>query len=133
MPLPTTAEMLAVLANTALEKSDIDSASVEVFAADGHPRITFASSGDPGTDRGAVGQINGEICMSQTLGELSLTGPVIVRPKDDDATLACAANALRYLATLLERAATGTDQDQPVQMDRSTAVRFAENVLSGLG
>ncbi|WP_333745553.1 hypothetical protein [Streptomyces sp. IBSBF 2950] len=133
MPLPTAATLLTGLAATALTQFEVevDPATLETVTTHEGARITFASSGDPATDRGLVEQINAELCISQDprLDHLQ----VVVRPSDDDATLAAAANSLRHLATLLDRAVAGTAQGQPLQMDRATALRFAENVLSSVG
>lgn len=133
MPLPTATALLTSLAATALtELSDeVDPATLQTVTTHDGARITFASSGDPATDRGLVEQINGQLCMSSDPRLDNLQ--VVVRPSDDDATLAAAANSLRHLATLLDRAIAGTDQNQPAQMDRPTALMFAENVLSSVG
>ncbi|MCF1592446.1 hypothetical protein [Streptomyces muensis] len=133
MPLPTAATLLTGLAANALLEfeAEVDPATLEAVTTHEGARITFASSGDPATDRGLVEQINGELCLSRDPRLDNLA--VVVRPSDDDATLAAAANSLRHLATLLDRAAAPTDQDPPAQMDRATALRFAENVLSSVG
>ncbi|MFF4409885.1 hypothetical protein [Streptomyces sp. NPDC001404] len=133
MPVPaSTTMLLTLLANTALEDFEIDHRSVAASVTnDGRTSITFASSGDPTVDRTAIEQINGELCIYQRLDKLDLTTPVLVRPQDDDATLRAAADALRYLATLLDRTVSGTDQ--PGQVDRDTALKFAENILGGIG
>ncbi|MFD5452242.1 hypothetical protein [Streptomyces sp. NPDC127100] len=125
--LRSTAALLTTLAATALQDQDIDMKSIEVSEADGLALITFASSGDAAYDRGMVELINGELCLSQ---DPRIPQPVYVRPKDDDAALAAAADSLRHLATLLDRSRTGAPQQQ---MDRTTALRFAENVLSSTG
>ncbi|MFF2571133.1 hypothetical protein [Streptomyces sp. NPDC058084] len=130
MPLPANATTLLALAATALEDIDsIDTTTLDASIAHDLATITFTSSGNPATDRYAIEQINGELCVRQ----LDLTLPVIVRPKDDDATLAAAADSLRHLATLLDRVLSGTDQEAPLQMGRGTALKFAENVLSSVG
>ncbi|MER5302208.1 hypothetical protein ABT039_22495 [Streptomyces lasiicapitis] len=123
--------LLTGLAATALQDSDIDPASIEVSVANGQASITFASTGDPAHDRDAAEQISGELCISLQTSELTM--PIVVRPKEDEAALAAAADSLRHLATLLDRARTADDPAQPAQMGRATALRFAENVLSNVG
>ncbi|MDX3165945.1 hypothetical protein PV516_19345 [Streptomyces scabiei] len=129
MPLPTPAKLLTSIAATALLDSglDIDPTTIKAVATGKEARITFASSGDPAVDRGMAEEITGELCMSRDPRLDNLQ--VVVRPSDDDATLAAAANSLRHLANLLDLAAAGT----PAQMDRATALHFAENVLSSVG
>lgn len=130
MPVQSTAIQLVSLAAQALDELDtVDAASLDAFSAYGLATITFASTGDPATDRQAVERINGELCLQNHLG---LTQPITVRPKGDDATLAAAADSLRQLATLLDRV-LGNEPDQPRPMDRKTALQFAENVLSSVG
>ncbi|MER0443106.1 hypothetical protein ABR738_00695 [Streptomyces sp. Edi4] len=131
MPMQSTAALLIALASQALDGlNSVDTRTLDAFAAHGLATITFASTGDPATDRQAVERINGELCL---LDQLDLTLPVTVRPSDDNATLAAAADSLHHLATLLDRAHRDADQDQPRQMDRETALKFAENVLSSVG
>lgn len=133
MPLRSPATMLLTLAATAVQDLDVDPASLQVLVEGGEARITYTSTGDPCTDRSVAEQIKGEICIGQHRYDLDLFLPVVVRPTDDDATLAAAADSLRQLATLLESARTGSEQDRPLQLDRRTALRVAENVLGSVG
>ncbi|WP_435245167.1 hypothetical protein [Streptomyces tendae] len=130
MPVQSIAPQLVALAAQALDDLDtVDAASLDAFTAYGLATITFASTGDPATDRQAVERINGELCLQNHLG---LTAPITVRPKDDDATLAAAADSLRHLASLLDHV-LAADPTQPRAMDRTTALEFAQNVLSSVG
>ncbi|MEU3399399.1 hypothetical protein [Streptomyces filamentosus] len=133
MPLRSPAKTLLALAATALQDLDVDPASLQVLVEGGEARITYASTGDPGADRSAAEQIKGEICIGQHRYDLDLLPPVVIRPADDDATLAAAADSLRQLATLLESARTDSVPDRPRQLDRRTALRVAENVLGSVG
>ncbi|MER6253672.1 hypothetical protein ABT224_20180 [Streptomyces sp. NPDC001584] len=132
MPLRSTAIHLVSIAATALQDLDgIDPTTADAFAAFGLATITFGSSGDPAVDRAAADRINLGLRADEELPELGLALPVIVRPKDDDAALRAASDALRDLAQRLDLVASGGERnlfDAP--LDRAAAVKYAEDILS---
>ncbi|MFJ2752741.1 hypothetical protein [Streptomyces sp. NPDC087297] len=132
MPLHSTAIHLVSIAATSLQDIDgIDPTTVDAFAAFGLATITFASSGDPAVDRTATDRINLGLRADEGLPELGLALPVIVRPKDDDAALRAASDALRDLAHRLELTASGGEPGPgSVPLHRAAAVKYAEDILS---